>query len=69
MVLKVLFQEDVGGAVCQGLFKDTAKEIQTQFKHTTKEIPAGSSGVIQREPCRRVRGLGGDGDGTKKGFL
>lgn len=38
--------------LCQGLFKDTTKEIQIQFKHTTKEIPAASSSVIQRELCR-----------------
>lgn len=37
--------------------------------NTAKEIPAGSSGMIQRELCRRVSGLGWDAGGTKKEFL
>lgn len=56
-------------SVCQGLFKDTAEEIQIQFKHTTKEIPAGSSSMIQRELCRRMSGPGWDAGGTKKECL
>lgn len=39
------------------------------FKYTAKEIPAGSSVMIQRELCRRMSGLGWDAGGSKKEFL
>lgn len=39
------------------------------FKYTAKEIPAGSSVMIQRELCRRMSGLGWDTGGSKKEFL